>query len=308
MVVPGRLPSMSGVHARENDHGHGGDAFAEHGERLVVGDAEGEFGDAARCHRRPDENVAVGKLLWPFWWPLDATFARCRSGPEITALPSRLPARRTVRGWFRRGCGPLGRTPWRPLMPPVCPLFRRRACRGQQPSNGVAPGRRSFGRGSPDGIRTRATALRGRRARPLHNGAPSMIILTTRPRQPSNSLVRGRIPGLVVAGVLGLEPRLTEPESVGLPITLYPTCAAGRWCNRPGREEQLYTAPPRTPQTRLRYRRRRWTRFGSRNSRNNPYASAANRAKPPMSKPASTQLISRTVLSVAIEVVNPAMV
>jgi hypothetical protein len=26
-------------------------------------------------------------------------------------------------------------------------------------------------RGSPDGIRTRATALRGRRARPLHNGA-----------------------------------------------------------------------------------------------------------------------------------------
>ena len=26
---------------------------------------------------------------------------------------------------------------------------------------------------SPDGIRTRATALRGRRARPLHNGAPS---------------------------------------------------------------------------------------------------------------------------------------
>jgi hypothetical protein len=27
--------------------------------------------------------------------------------------------------------------------------------------------------GSPDGIRTRATALRGRRARPLHNGAPS---------------------------------------------------------------------------------------------------------------------------------------
>ena len=47
----------------------------------------------------------------------------------------------------------------------------------------------------PDGIRTRATALRGRRARPLHNGA---------------------------AGVPGLEPRLTEPESVGLPITPYP--------------------------------------------------------------------------------------
>jgi hypothetical protein len=27
---------------------------------------------------------------------------------------------------------------------------------------------------------------------------------------------------ICVAGVLGLEPRLTEPESVGLPITLYP--------------------------------------------------------------------------------------
>src|SRR5689334_23258304 len=46
------------------------------------------------------------------------------------------------------------------------------------------------------------------------------------------------------AGVPGLEPRLTEPESVGLPITPYPIGAAGRaaselypspWCppNRP---------------------------------------------------------------------------
>ena len=31
--------------------------------------------------------------------------------------------------------------------------------------------------GSPDGIRTRATALRGRRARPLHNGALSGLNL-----------------------------------------------------------------------------------------------------------------------------------
>ncbi len=61
---------------------------------------------------------------------------------------------------------------------------------------------------SPDGIRTRATALRGRRARPLHNGALARRSLT-----PS-------------AGVLGLEPRLTEPESGGLPITPYP-CAPG---------------------------------------------------------------------------------
>ncbi|MDF2748085.1 MAG: hypothetical protein K0S98_2372 [Propionibacteriaceae bacterium] len=30
---------------------------------------------------------------------------------------------------------------------------------------------------SPDGIRTRATALRGRRARPLHNGALACMII-----------------------------------------------------------------------------------------------------------------------------------
>ena len=34
-------------------------------------------------------------------------------------------------------------------------------------------GRPGGSRGSPDGIRTRATALRGRRARPLHNGGPN---------------------------------------------------------------------------------------------------------------------------------------
>ena len=31
----------------------------------------------------------------------------------------------------------------------------------------------------------------------------------------------------VVAGVPGLEPRLTEPESVGLPITPYPITTMG---------------------------------------------------------------------------------
>ena len=53
---------------------------------------------------------------------------------------------------------------------------------------------------SPDRIRTGATALRGRRPRPLDDG----------------DLLR------CCAGVPGLEPRLTEPESVGLPITPYP--------------------------------------------------------------------------------------
>src|SRR5436305_12226856 len=54
--------------------------------------------------------------------------------------------------------------------------------------------------GSPDRIPTGATALRGRRPRPLDDGAVT-----------------------VRAGVPGLEPRLTEPESVGPPITPYPT-------------------------------------------------------------------------------------
>ena len=35
----------------------------------------------------------------------------------------------------------------------------------------VSAGQEALSDGSPDGIRTRATALRGRRARPLHNGA-----------------------------------------------------------------------------------------------------------------------------------------
>ena len=55
---------------------------------------------------------------------------------------------------------------------------------------------------TPDRIRTGATALRGQRARPLHNGG---------------------LHSERCAGVPGLEPRLTEPESVVLPITPYPT-------------------------------------------------------------------------------------
>src|SRR5215217_5008843 len=80
---------------------------------------------------------------------------------------------------------------------------------------------------SPDGIRTRATALRGRRARPLHNGALAydhQIDQTAEAYQ--LPLPSSESPSFCVAGVLGLEPRLTEPESVGLPITLYPTGVA----------------------------------------------------------------------------------
>src|SRR3954453_2776355 len=87
---------------------------------------------------------------------------------------------------------------------------------------------------SPDGIRTRATALRGRRARPLHNGALAHdhhFDETAEAYQVPLSYTNQR---LCVAGVLGLEPRLTEPESVGLPITLYPTGVAAGRRTRPG--------------------------------------------------------------------------
>src|SRR6478736_2152768 len=75
---------------------------------------------------------------------------------------------------------------------------------------------------TPDGIRTRATALRGRRARPLHNGGlfrahRADATLSAAPRE--SQIV-------VLAGVLGLEPRLTGPEPVGLPITPYPMGSA----------------------------------------------------------------------------------
>ena len=89
---------------------------------------------------------------------------------------------------------------------------------------------------SPDGIRTRATALRGRRARPLHNGA---ALSAPRPRG-KHADCRETVPGrglLRSAGVPGLEPRLTEPESVGLPITPYPMGAGKfrQWSRIPNR-------------------------------------------------------------------------
>ena len=61
---------------------------------------------------------------------------------------------------------------------------------------------------SPDGIRTRVAGLRSQSPRPLDDGA---LVF---PFQ--------RTIDLYCAGVPGLEPRLTEPESAGLPITPYP--------------------------------------------------------------------------------------
>ena len=80
---------------------------------------------------------------------------------------------------------------------------------------------------SPDGIRTRATALRGRRARPLHNGALQ--------EEPSAEGASG------LAGVPGLEPELAVPETAGLPITPYPMGS------RVVTPLSVYTGPRRPP-------------------------------------------------------------
>ena len=69
---------------------------------------------------------------------------------------------------------------------------------------------------SPDGIRTRATALRGRRARPLHNGA--VLLFQTHTVSQTQTGITS-----CSAGVPGLEPELPRPERGGLPITPYPT-------------------------------------------------------------------------------------
>src|SRR3954454_6237448 len=78
----------------------------------------------------------------------------------------------------------------------------------REPPAGMAGGSR---RRSPEGIRTLATAVRGRRPGPLDDGAVHAPLDETVLRT-----------WCFLAGVPGLEPRLTEPETVGLPITPYP--------------------------------------------------------------------------------------
>jgi hypothetical protein len=112
---------------------------------------------------------------------------------------------------------------------------------------------------SPDGIRTRATALRGRRARPLHNGAMARRPDETVPKQPRATAMSG------FAGVLGLEPRMAVPETAVLPITPYPKgvselrCAWGS--ETEGRLYRTGHGPPKPRWFRGRLRRhlnRRW--------------------------------------------------
>src|SRR4051794_24136216 len=96
--------------------------------------------------------------------------------------------------------------------------WRTPRCRGRrEPPARV--GRGLCGR-SPEGIRTLATAVRGRRPGPLDDGARCCCAAVVLRRW------------CFLAGVPGLEPRLTEPETVGLPITPYPKglpapCGAG---------------------------------------------------------------------------------
>jgi len=105
----------------------------------------------------------------------------------------------------------------------------------EDPLTRVSAGQGAFFHGSPDGIRTRATALRGRRARPLHNGARSRAGRRFDQRRAERNCTGGAEPEtnrerstVDPAGVPGLEPRLAEPESAGLPITPYPMGAPGR--------------------------------------------------------------------------------
>jgi hypothetical protein len=63
VVVPGGLTRVGGVNTREDDHGHGGDAFTQDGECLVISNAEGEFGDAVGGHRCADKDIALEMRL-----------------------------------------------------------------------------------------------------------------------------------------------------------------------------------------------------------------------------------------------------
>jgi hypothetical protein len=110
---------------------------------------------------------------------------------------------------------------------------------GLRPQTAKIPERcalRDVSRCSPEGIRTLATAVRGRRPRPLDDGALETLCPTntwTRQRSAQVRLKMLHDPPeradhridrrcTSLAGVLGLEPRMRESESLVLPITPYP--------------------------------------------------------------------------------------
>ena len=70
----------------------------------------------------------------------------------------------------------------------------------------------------PSGIRTRVTAVRGQRTRPLYDGALVSPVRLSPSKQTGLRISEDRS-----AGVPGLEPRMLVPETSVLPITPYPT-------------------------------------------------------------------------------------
>src|SRR5215217_5281539 len=100
--------------------------------------------------------------------------------------------------------------------------------------------------GDPSGIRTRVTAVRGRRTRPLYDGAVYFFCTSYQRFRWSSSVIVSHTslwfqiggPAETVcfparkrafnrAGIPGLEPRMTVPETVVLPITPYPNGTFG---------------------------------------------------------------------------------
>jgi hypothetical protein len=79
--------------------------------------------------------------------------------------------------------------------------------------------------GSPEGIRTLVAGLRSQSPRPLDDGA----LVSSKTIAFGFRFLLHSFFKLYCAGVPGLEPRLTEPESAGLPITPYPKVCTLQW-------------------------------------------------------------------------------
>lgn len=63
-------------------------------------------------------------------------------------------------------------------------------------------------------------------------GAREQTLHRSPDRAPWTGLIGRRVSGIALAGIPGLEPELTEPETVGLPITPYPMVPEGSGSNR----------------------------------------------------------------------------
>ena len=60
---------MGGVDAWKDDHGFGGaDVLGQDGERLVVGDSEGQLRGGVGGHRRGDEDVDEDRVRAGLAW------------------------------------------------------------------------------------------------------------------------------------------------------------------------------------------------------------------------------------------------